>query len=147
MCKFLLASFPGKTLVVDKRVKSGCSQRRPDVLLDVWSHAVVVEIDENQHIDYACSCENKRPVELWPDLGKRPVIFIRFNPDAYYDAEGKKIRSCWASRQRVPSVIDEADWKRRLECLRSRIEYWSANSPAKAIVVVQLLYDMISSHH
>ena len=30
-----------------------------------------------------CSCENKRIMEISQDLGHRPIVFIRFNPDEY----------------------------------------------------------------
>ena len=49
----------------------------------------IVEIDENQHIEYDCSCENKRIMELSQDVGHRPIIFIRFNPDDYLNYENK----------------------------------------------------------
>jgi hypothetical protein len=32
------------------------------------SHIIIVEIDENKHTDYDCSCENKRLMELSKDL-------------------------------------------------------------------------------
>ena len=43
----------------------------------------MVEVDENQHNNYDCSCENKRLMELAQDLGHRSMVVIRFNPDAY----------------------------------------------------------------
>ena len=51
-------------------------------------HIIIVEIDENAHINYDSSCENKRLMELSQDLGFRPIVFIRFNPDDYIDKEG-----------------------------------------------------------
>jgi hypothetical protein len=77
----VLKSFPQFTWTADKRVQDGCSRRRPDLFLDMGSHVIIVEIDENQHTDYDCSCENKRLMEISQDIGHRPVIFIRFNPD------------------------------------------------------------------
>ena len=59
---------------------------------------IIVEIDENQHIDYDCSCENKRMMELSQDVGHRPIIFIRFNPDDYMKGN-KKISSCWVNNK------------------------------------------------
>lgn len=93
----VLKSFPQFTWTADKRVQDGCSRRRPDLFLDMGSHVIIVEIDENQHTDYDCSCENKRLMEISQDIGHRPVIFIRFNPDDYIDTTGAKIRSCFAS--------------------------------------------------
>jgi len=87
----ILKSFPDFTWVADKKVQDGCSKRRPDLLLDMGSHIIIVEIDENAHTDYDCSCENKRLMEISQDLGFRPIIFIRFNPDDYMNKNGNKI--------------------------------------------------------
>lgn len=57
---FVSNNFPDVTWICDKRIQDGCSQRRPDMLLDLGYQVIVIEIDENQHIDYDCSCENKR---------------------------------------------------------------------------------------
>ena len=54
----------------------------------------MVEVDENKHDTYYCSCENKRIMQLSLDLGHRPIILIRFNPDQYY-SNGTKIKSLW----------------------------------------------------
>ena len=78
-----------------EKVQDGCSLRRPDLLLDLGSHIIIVEIDENKHTNYDCSCENKRLMELSQDLQHRPIVFIRFNPDDYTNQEGEKIKSCW----------------------------------------------------
>ena len=54
-------SFPGLSWVADRTVPGGCSRRRPDLLLDLGYQVIVLEVDENQHSAYDCSCENKRP--------------------------------------------------------------------------------------
>ena len=58
------------------------------------SYIIIVEIDENAHIYYDCSCENKRLMEISQDLGFRSIVFIRFNPDDYTIKNEKKL-SCW----------------------------------------------------
>ena len=92
---FITQTFPQFTWVADKRVQDGCSRRRPDLILDLGYQVIIVEIDENQHTDYDCSCENRRIMELSQDVGHRPIIFIRFNPDEYLNNENEKITSCW----------------------------------------------------
>lgn len=52
--------FPDFTWIQDKKVQDGCSSKRPDLLLDLGYQVIIIEIDENQHTDYDCSCENKR---------------------------------------------------------------------------------------
>ena len=75
--------FPEFSWVCDKKVQDGCSLRRPDLLLDMGTHIIIVEVDENKHSGYDCSCENKRLMEISQDSGHRPIVFIRFNPDGY----------------------------------------------------------------
>jgi hypothetical protein len=112
--QFLTKAFPDKTLILGKRVAGGCSPYRPDILIDMGSHVVIIEIDEDQHASYICSCENKRVVQLWIAEGKRHVVFIRFNPDAYRDMEGRKVSSCWKRSARTIRVAHMADWEHRL---------------------------------
>lgn len=66
-------------LIFDSKVQGGCSRRRPDALIDLLSHSIVLECDEFGHTGY--SCENKRTMEIFEDLGSRPLVVLRFNPD------------------------------------------------------------------
>ena len=114
---FLRAEFPEYTLVLDQRVNGGCSNRRPDVLLDMGEYVIIIEIDENQHQDYDCTCENKRLMELFQDCGGRPMAMIRFNPDKYYNASGHSVPSCWGNNGKGLCVVKEkckTDWAKRL---------------------------------
>ena len=83
------------TWVADRKVQDGCSLRRPDLLLDMGSHIIILEVDENKHSNYDCICENKRLMILSQDLQHRPIVFIRFNPDSYINQDGVFVRSCW----------------------------------------------------
>ena len=58
---------------ISDKIINGCSKRRPDLVLDLLYQIVI--IDENQHIDYDCSCENKRIMELSQDIAHRPIIY------------------------------------------------------------------------
>jgi hypothetical protein len=88
--QFITTNFPNFTWNLDKKVEDGCSKRRPDLICDLGYQVIIVEVDENQHIDYDCSCENKRIMQLSQDLGHRPIIFIRFNPDSYTNLNNEK---------------------------------------------------------
>jgi hypothetical protein len=108
------------------------------------SHVIIVEIDENQHTQYDCSCENKRLMEISQDLGHRPVIFIRFNPDNYIDETGVKIRSCFtADKTGIMKVAKskEKEWDNRIDSLKTQIQYWSDHGTDKTVEVVQLFFD------
>ena len=101
------------------------------------------EVDENQHTNYDCSCENKRIMELSQDVGHRPIIFIRFNPDDYTDTNGKKITSCWGVNKLGIMTIKKSkicEWNARMSVFHDQIRYWTMNVPDKTIETVQLFY-------
>ena len=135
--------FPEFTWIHDKRVEDGCSKRRPDLLLDLGSHIIIVEIDENKHTDYECSCENKRIMEISQDVYHRPIVFIRFNPDKYIDENGNKISSCWKLNIQGIICITKTkmdEWNNRIKCLIEQIKYWIDNPSDKLVEQIQLFY-------
>ena len=136
-------AFPDFTWVHDKKVEDGCSKRRPDLLLDLGTHIVIVEIDENKHSDYDCSCENKRLMELSQDVHHRPIVFIRFNPDKYVDEEGNTVKSCWRVNKNGVLTIaktKQEEWKKRIDVLKDTIQYWTDNPVEKTVEIIQLFY-------
>jgi hypothetical protein len=142
---FVLSKFENVSWIADKRVQDGCSRRRPDLFLDLGSHVLIVEIDENQHEYYECSCENKRVMEISKDIGHRPLIFIRFNPDDYIDSNQIKVVSCWKPNKQsgilyIP-IIKIEEWNKRLLLLQNQIQYWIDNTPEKIVEIVQLFYN------
>lgn len=133
--------FPECTWVTDKRIQDGCSLKRPDLLLDLGSHVIICEVDENKHANYDCSCENKRLMEISLDIQHRPLVFIRFNPDSYRDINGKYIPSCWKlTKLGVLSICNKTNWEFRIKCLLEQIQYWIHNIPQKTVEVIQLFY-------
>ncbi len=74
---------------LDTRVVGGCSRRRPDGYIDLLTHVIIVEVDENEHRSYDDTCNNRRIMELYQDFGSRPLVFVRLNPDAY-TRDGKR---------------------------------------------------------
>ena len=91
---FIKNQFPFLDWKTDQKISDGCSKRRPDLLVDLGYQIIIIEIDENKHTSYDSSCENKRIMELSKDVGHRPIVLIRFNPDNY-KLDGKNITSCW----------------------------------------------------
>jgi hypothetical protein len=143
--QFIKNRFNDLLWISDKKIKDGCSNRRPDLLLDLGYQVIIIEIDENQHIDYDCSCENKRIMEISQDTGHRPIIFIRFNPDDYKD-NGKNITSCWGNNKKGICVVKKSkqnEWKERLNILEETINYWlmPENIIDKTIEIIELFYD------
>ena len=134
--------YPEFTWIHDKTVEDGCSKRRPDLLLDMGYNVIIIEIDENKHTSYDCSCENKRLMELSKDLQHRPIIFIRFNPDAYIDKDGIKISSCWkVNGLGVLQIHKQNEWDERIEILNQQIQYWIDNKTDKTIEIIELFYN------
>ena len=136
-------TFTNFTWVSDKKVQDGCSRRRPDLLLDMGSHIIIVEVDENKHNDYDCSCEHKRLMELSQDLQHRPIVFIRFNPDDYTNQDGILVKSCWKLNKLGIMQIakpKQKEWEQRIEILKQQIQYWIDNPTEKTIEIIELFY-------
>jgi hypothetical protein len=135
--------YPDFDWIHDKKVQDGCSKRRPDLLLDLGSHIIIIEIDENKHSGYDCSCENKRLMELSQDVHHRPIVFIRFNPDKYIDEDGNTIKSCWRLNKHGIMTIaktKEEEWKKRVDSLKNTIHYWVDNMSDKTVEIIELFY-------
>ena len=136
--------YPDFTWIHDKKVQDGCSNRRPDLLLDMGDYIIIIEVDENKHTDYDCSCENKRLMELSQDLQHRPIVFIRFNPDSYINQDGNKISSCWRTNNLgVVQIMKTkmSEWEERINILNQQIQYWIDNKTTKTIEIIELFYD------
>ena len=81
----------------DKVVDGGsCVRYRPDFLFDAGTHFVIVEVDENQHHQESCECQQTRMVDISQALGLA-TVFVRYNPDRYDPGDGSK--PCSASRR------------------------------------------------
>lgn len=137
----IIKHYPNFTWVSDKKVEDGCSKRRPDLLLDLGTHVLIIEVDENKHNEYNCLCENKRLMEISKDLNHRSIVFIRFNPDGYVDLNGNKISSCWKTTTKGLTIIKkEKEWEERINKLKSEIQYWIDNKIEKTIEIIELFY-------
>ena len=85
-------------------------------------------------------------MELSQDLGHRPVIFIRFNPDKYINNNNEIITSCWELNKKGICNIKKTtkdEWIKRLEVLKTQIDYWidPVNKIDKTIETNHLFYD------
>ena len=135
--------YPDFDWINDKRIQGGCSNRRPDLLADFGSHIIIIEIDENKHTDYDSTCEVARLNQLSIDLHHRPIVLIRFNPDAYVGTDGKKVSSCWRlNKLGVMSVVatKKNEWIHRLKEVVKEIEYSIANPPTLDGDIVTIIY-------
>jgi hypothetical protein len=108
--------------------------------MDLFTHSIIIEVDENQHTDY--SCEHKRMMLLFKDLGNRPIVFIRFNPDSYINENNEEISSCFKYHKTtgVPMINNKNEWNNRLEILKVTIEKYINNIPEKEVTIEKLFY-------
>lgn len=137
--------FPDISLIYDKQT-GGCSRRRPDIYIDLGTHVIIIEIDEDQHKDYDTTCETQRLNELYEDFACRTMIVIRFNPDGYRDDFGVDIKSCFAVDKRTGIQLiaprKKTEWKLRLERLRDTIDKYTKVVPDNN-EFINLYYDAI----
>jgi len=140
---FLNKQFDKNNIVHDQRILGGCSKRRPDFLIDMLTHSIVVEVDESQHNRSVYNCENKRLMEIFQDLGNRPLVIIRFNPDGYIDDKGVKHVSCFSMHKKldVPYVKEKKEWEERLQTLHKIVRQHIKTIPSKEITLEFLYFD------
>jgi len=124
-------------LVFNKIIDDGCSLRRPDVRIELLTHTIIIENDEEQHKN--TSCENKRTMELFTALGNRPLVMIRFNPDKY-TKNGVKVQGCFKDNKTSLSINKE-EWNKRINELISEIHYHMDNIPEKEVTTEYMYYD------
>lgn len=83
-------------------------------------------------------------MELSEDVGHRPIVFIRFNPDEYINADGKLIKSCWKINKTSGilqiDINKKDEWKERINVLNEEIQYWIDNQLEKTVEIVELFY-------
>jgi hypothetical protein len=140
----VLAQHPEHFWATDKKVDGGCSRRRPDMVVDLFTHIVIVEVDENKHVGYNPMCDHRRVMELSQDFAHRPVVFIRFNPDAYVREDGIRVPSCWAHLQTGVMTLKKdtlENWADRLDTLSQAVAHWTANIPKRTIEMAELFYN------
>jgi hypothetical protein len=118
----------------DKVIDGGkFGKERPDFLFDQGTHCVILEVDENQHAERPCECEQTRMVNISQSLGK-PTIFIRYNPDNYKKPKNVK---------RTPNE----DHYARMEITASILNKYLSTPPEVFLSVTQLFFDDWNGEH
>lgn len=132
---FLVSKWPTSIITHDKAVD--CFLYRPDFVIELGSHTIVIEVDEDQHERYDISCENKRLMSIFQGLGSRPMVMIRFNPDKYTNGNNIQVKGCWTSQG---FIRNDGEWKKRLKCLEEAIVKWWDAAPGKEVAIEYLFY-------
>ena len=134
----LLKKFP--QFILDKIIKGGCSKRRPDGFLDLLTHVIIVEIDENEHKSYDDTCNNRRTMELSEDVDYRPIVFIRLNPDGY-TLDGKRMKGSFSLTKKNNELkVVKKEFNKRLNSLIESVEKYMITIPDKTISVEYLYF-------
>ena len=136
---YLKEEFPEISFTFNKTLRA-CSKRRPDIFVECYTHAIIIECDEYQHRNY--SCENKRVMEIFQDLGSRPLIVLQFNPDSYINKNGERIQGCFKRAQKGNLVLLKLEWNRRLKSLKKLLLHHFETIPTKEITIVKLFYTL-----
>lgn len=129
----LLKDYPTMEMVFDRKVDGGCSRRRPDVRIECFTHTIILECDEFGHVNY--SCEEKRMMELFQDLGNRPLVMIRFNPDKCGARKG-----CFENTKSGSLSLNKKEWNSRISELKVLLERHIREIPEKEITLEYLFY-------
>jgi hypothetical protein len=137
--QFIKQEFTSVGWLFDKSIDNN-NGYRPDALLRMSSHAIVVEIDENQHARYDVVAEKVRIETIQKDVGT-PVVFIRFNPDTYVDGDGEKHDPCWKfDTSGLYFAHNREDWTTRLKTLRATLLRHMSQAPSDLISEVNLFF-------
>jgi hypothetical protein len=144
--KFIKLDFEDLNIIYDKQIIGDklCINVRPDALIHLNEHSIIVEIDEHAHRRYDSQCEISRTHRIHEALD-RNVIFIRFNPDNYIDKNKKQIPSCFVIDRAIGLTTirkpQQKNWEHRLEILKQAIQKAIDNPPELPIEEVFLFYD------
>jgi len=137
MNDFLKINLVNIELIHNKKIDEGCSGRKPDWFLDLITHSIIIECDENEHNNYIC--ENARTVQLLEDLAFRPLIMIRFNPDSYIK-DSKDINGCFEYDEKNRIITNEDEWNKRSKILLEYILKFINIIPENSLTIIKLFY-------
>lgn len=129
------------TIIQNQTIKGGQSKRRPDVLINCDSYCVIIEIDERQHRSYLGN-EAQRVKELI-DCIDGGLVLIRFNPDAYKDANRVSRRSLFSKTKgtRIYKIGCPRQYEVRMNTLKSLLTHYLSHAPEQAFVEHKLFFD------
>tara|TARA_B100000683_G_C12507292_1_gene559525 strand:+ start:129 stop:779 length:651 start_codon:yes stop_codon:yes gene_type:complete len=79
-----------------------CARKeRPDVMWDRPDRIVILEVDEDQHKDRPCECEQTRMMNVSQALGCERTVWIRYNPDSFSSPESRK----WSTKHKRHALL------------------------------------------
>ena len=140
VCGELQRRYSHINLIFNKSIEGGCSKRRPDCFIELYTHTIIIEVDENQHYNY--SCEEQRINDLYTDLGDRPLILIRINPDKYKDENGNIIRGIFSfDKENNIKIYNKKEYQHRIDVLCKTIDEYLIYRDDIVFKEIKLFYD------
>jgi hypothetical protein len=125
---------------LDRTISGGCSRRRPDGFLDLLTHVIIIEIDENEHKSYESICENRRMMELAQDIGHRAMVIIRLNPDAYTLDGVRKPGAFSVTKATGALKAKPKEVTLRLASLITMVQAYIDNVPDRSVSIEHLFF-------
>jgi hypothetical protein len=112
----------------------------PDILWELETYFVHLEIDEMQHKKYNCEC--KRILELNQCRGFKPTLLIRYNPNAVH-IDGSKWKT--SANKRLQELVRVLKWgfSDAGKLFANTIWKNSEDSIVPCIAIIYLYYDDI----
>ncbi len=138
--QYIMKIIPEKNFMFNKKINSA----RPDIILRLENHIIIIEIDENQHKGYIEECERKRINELYCDLEYKNIILIRFNPDNYIDSFKNKKESCFKLNENGKYILDpkqKKQYSKRMKKLTDTILYYIEHITKEPLTTIHLFFD------
>lgn len=116
-----------------------CTKYRPDLLLDIGSHVVIIEIDEHQHdAQNYKDCDLKRSLDILSEIA-RPLIMLRINPDKFVSKNGTKNKPMFKTVKKQ-LVLDTNVWNERKAEIDACFEK-CITKPTELFTQVNLFFD------
>jgi len=136
---YLKTTWPQYTWKYNKFLNN-CAKYRPDLLLDMGTHVVIIEIDEHQHnTKLYKECDLKRTYDILAELA-RPLIMLRINPDEYVSDNGTKYNPIFKKVKRK-LVLDEDEWKSRQHVINDIFQK-CIEIPNELFTNIELFFDV-----
>ena len=135
----IVKKFKSENWVMNKTIDSSLSLRRPDMFLEMDDKILIIEIDEHGHRWY--TDEDKRLEEITEDINGKPMIVIRFNPDAYSNKQTfGVVPSCLKYDEKgYAKICNEKEFKKRIEKLIKCVDK-EIKETVKEVKIIKIFY-------
>ena len=137
-------------IIHNQKIEGGSSKRRPDILVKLDTHYIIIEIDERQHQTFNyVNDKEQRLNDIIMDLNNVPLILIRFNPDAYKDHNKINKRSVFTKTKgtRLYKIGCPQQYLNRITLLKSIIDKSIIYIPQNSYTEYKLYFDKFNEHN